>query len=176
MDFSDIEIISQIKQGNKQAFEKLFIAYYGRLCEYSNTLCHDKEAAVEIVQDFFVKLWDNRFRINITSLKPYLFKAIHNNTIKYIIRKTSTEPLRNDHEYGSETMADFELSQTLEKAIAELPAKCKEVFILSRMDRIRHKEIAIQLGISERTVEVQIRKASRVLKEKLKEYFSMVLF
>jgi RNA polymerase sigma-70 factor (ECF subfamily) len=176
MEYSDIEIISLIRKGDKHAFEILFTEYYGRLCEYSNTICNNQEIAAEIVQDFLVKFWENRHRLHITSVKPYLFKSIHNNTVRHIVRKKSIEPIKNEDEYGSEYLRDFELSETLEKSIEDLPPRCREIFILSRMDNLRHKEIANKLGISERTVEVQIRKAGKILKEKMREYLSLLLF
>ncbi len=173
MNFSDSETISLIRKGNKLAFEKLFLSYYSRLCEYSYTICKDKETSVEIVQDFFVRLWDNRSNLNISSVKAYLFRSIHNNTIKCITRKSATINIDSIQECGSESIPDFELSETLERSIAELPPRCREVFVLSRMDKLRHKEIASMLGISERTVEVQIRKAGQILKEKMKEFLSI---
>jgi RNA polymerase sigma-70 factor (ECF subfamily) len=170
------DIISLIRQGNQKAFESLFKEYYGRLCEYSYMLTKDKEAAREIVQDFFVKLWENRAKLEIKMAKAYLFKAVHNNSIKYINKKNNFESIIRDKEYGSISQGDFELTENLEKSINELPLKCREIFLMSRMDRLRHNEIAEKLGISAKTVEVQIRKANLILKEKLKEFMFLFLF
>ena len=79
------DIISLIRQGDQKTFETLFTDYFARLCEYSFLIIKDKEVAAEIVQDFFAKLWENRAKANIQSIKAYFFKSIHNNSIKYII-------------------------------------------------------------------------------------------
>ena len=168
------DIISLIRQGDKQAFETLFIEFYARLCEYSFLVIKDKEAASEIVQEFFVKLWENHKKINIQAIKPYLFKSIHNNSIKYISKRNSVEPIMDFKEYGFVLPHDFELKEKLEKSVNELPPKCKEIFLMSRLDKLRHKEIAEKLGITPKTVEVQIRKANLILKEKLKEFMFLI--
>ena len=163
----------------KKAFELLFREYYARLCEYSGMITRDEDASVEIVQDFFVKLWENRATLDIKSVKSYLFRSIHNNSIKYINKRAQLESIRveKNAKYGYTSPEDFELTEKLEKSLDELPPKCREIFIMSRIDKLRHNEIAEKLGISARTVEVQIRKASIILKEKLKEfYFLLILF
>jgi RNA polymerase sigma-70 factor, ECF subfamily len=170
------DIISRVKQGDRKAFEFLFKEYYARLCEYSFLLNKDHEASAEIVQDFFVKLWENRAKLEITNAKSYFFKAIHNNTIKYLHKRNKLEPLKEEFYNGYELQHDFELTDKLEKSLNELPPKCKEIFILSRLDNLRHNEIAAKLGISPKTVEVQIRKANLLLKEKLKEFIPLLFF
>lgn len=176
MDKINTDVISLIRKGDEKAFEELFKAYYARLCEYSLVLVADKEAAAEIVQDFFVKMWENRATLNIKSVKAYLFKAIHNNSIKYISKRNNFESIVNSREYGTVVPVDFEMADKLDKSLNELPPKCREIFLMSRLDKLRHNEIAEKLGISPRTVEVQIRKASLILKEKLKEYYSFLWF
>ena len=176
MEIQQNHIINQIKQGNKKAFEAFFKEYYARLCEYSQLITKDQDASVEIVQDFFVKLWENREKLEINSVKSYIFRAIHNNSIKFLNKKLSFETINNDKEYGFILPNDFELNENIEKSINELPPKCREIFILSRIDKLRHNEIAEKLGISSKTVEVQIRKASLILKEKLKEFYSLLIF
>ena len=176
MDNSTSDIISLIRQGDQKAFETLFKEYYARLCEYSFLLIKDEEVASELVQDFFVKLWENRANINIKIVKAYLFKAIHNNSIKYITKKNHFESIIDEKEYGHVMPNDFELPEMLEKSLNGLPPKCKEIFLLSRQDKLHHNEIAEKLGISPKTVEVQIRKARLILKEKLKEFRVLLLF
>lgn len=179
MNKSHEDIIILIKKGDQKAFELLFKEYYARLCEYSAMITRDEDASVEVVQDFFVKLWENRATLDIKSVKSYLFRAVHNNSIKYVNKRMMLESISDDgsKEYGYTSPHDFELTEKLEKSLDELPPKCREIFIMSRIDKLRHNEIAEKLGISSRTVEVQIRKASIILKEKLKEfYFLLILF
>jgi RNA polymerase sigma-70 factor, ECF subfamily len=176
MDNITPDILSFIREGDEKAFEILFKAYYARLCAYAYTLINDKEAAAEIVQDFFVKLWENRAGLNIKSPKAYLFKAIHNNSIKYISKRNNFESILSTQEYGFTAPVDFEMADKLDKSLNELPPKCKEIFLMSRLDKLRHNEIAEKLGISPRTVEVQIRKASIILKQKMKEFYTFLCF
>ncbi|HEY4784747.1 MAG TPA: sigma-70 family RNA polymerase sigma factor, partial [Bacteroidales bacterium] len=84
--------------------------------------------------------------------------------------------LTDGFEYGYDMPYDFELTEQLEKSLNELPPRCKEIFILSRIEKLRHQEIADKLGISPRTVEVQIRNANQILKEKLKEFIPLLFF
>ncbi len=172
MTYSENDIVTLIKKGDKQAFEVLFNEFFARLCEYSKMICKDEEMAMEIVQDFFVKLWENHSSLNIKSLKSYLFRAVHNNTIKHLEKKAIFTPLQTDQEYGTVVQFDFEMSEVIEKSLDELPPKCREIFILSRVDRLRHNEIAEKMGISPRTVEVQVRKASKILQRKMKGYYN----
>jgi len=175
MDKTTSDIVSLIRQGDKKAFETLFKEYYARLCEYSFLLVKDKEIAAELTQDLFVKLWENRTNLDIKTIKAYLFRSIHNNTIKYITRRNQFESISNKKEYGFTMPNDFELTEKLEQSLNELPPKCKEIFVMSRMDKLKHNEIAEKLNISPKTVEVQIRKARIILKEKLKE-FKLIFF
>jgi RNA polymerase sigma-70 factor (ECF subfamily) len=176
MEVSQNDIIDQIKQGNQKAFEAFFREYYSRLCEYSFLITRDKETSIEIVQDFFVKLWENREKLEIKNAKSYLFKAVHNNSIKYLSKNLNFETIGDNKEYGYVMPDDFELTENIEKSLNELPPKCREIFILSRVEKLRHNEIAEKLGISAKTVEVQIRKASLILKEKLKEFYMLFIF
>lgn len=173
MDNSTNNIVNLIRKGDRKTFEILFNTYYARLCEFSLLITREKEASIEIVQDFFVRLWENRTNLAIKNIKSYLFKSIHNNSIKYLSKRMLLESFEEKrvNEYGYSLPADFELKEKLEESLRELPSRCGEIFILSRVDKLCHKEIAEKLGISTRTVEVQIRKASIILREKLKEYY-----
>ena len=170
--------INLIRKGDQKAFELLFNEFYARLCGYSVLITHDKDASMEIVQDFFVKLWENRNALEIKSVRSYFFRSVHNNSIKYMNKKVLLESIsdESDVQYGFSNPGDFELKEKLEQSLGELPPKCREIFILSRVDKLRHNEIAEKLGISSKTVEVQIRKASIILKKKLKEFYLLILF
>ena len=176
MEKSTSDFISLIRQGDRNAFATLFKEYYARLCEYSFLLVKDKEAASELVQDLFVKFWENRAKADIKSIKAYLFKSIHNNSIKYLNQKKNFESINETKEYGYVLPHDFELTEMMEKSLNELPPKCKKIFMMSRVGKLRHNEIAEKLGISSRTVEVQIRKATIILKDKLKEFRVLLFF
>ncbi len=178
--YNERKLLSQLKKGDIKAFENIFNLYYSRLCEYSFFLTAEKAEAEEIVQKLFINLWENRETNKIHSLKPYLFKAIHNNSIKYINRKKTKAFAEKDFNLLEDSSPENEyyldLYEKLEECIDELPEKCKKIFILSKFDNLKHKEIAQKLDISPKTVEVQVRRAKLFLKEKLKKYVKLLIY
>ena len=176
----NISNLQKIKEGDHTAFESLFKLLYPSLCTYSKKFTLQKEIAEEIVQQVFFKLWENREKIAIhTSLKAYLFKAVHNNSLKYLHSKKFEEDYKKFNEemllYKTDFLPDFELSEKINKSIEELAPQCRKIFILSRFDNLRHEEIATKLNISVRTVEVQIRRANISLRKKLQEFIPLLI-
>jgi RNA polymerase sigma-70 factor (ECF subfamily) len=172
---NEIPTIAEIKTGEHKAFEILFRELYPSLCVYAKKFTLQKEIAEEIVQQIFFKLWENRKDIDIhTSLKSYLFKAVHNNSLKYLNSKKFEEDYKKFNEeillHKTDFLPDFELSEKINKSIDDLPPQCRKIFILSRFDNLKHAEIAEKLHISVKTVEVQIRRANIVLRKKLQEF------
>jgi len=173
----ELRLLSGIKANNKDAFKEIFEFYYSRLCCYAEKLTGRKEIAEEIVQNVFLIIWGKRNSLAIeTSLKAYLFRATHNNSIKYLqakkIESDYLEDNKKEIEDRSVKILNFELIQAINRSIDQLPEKCREIFILSRFEQLKHNEIAAKLGISAKTVEVQIRKANIRLREKLKEFMN----
>jgi len=171
----EIELFNKIKAGDKQSFKLLFNNYYSRLCSYTEKITGRDDIAEEIAQGVFIKIWENRYNINIQkNVKGYLFRSVHNHALKYIqAQKIEAKYIEYNEIFGTghtTEISDFELSEIINKSINELPEKCREVFLMSRIDQLKHKEIANKLGISEKTVEVQIRNANLKLREKLKEF------
>lgn len=178
--FDEITLLKKIQKGDEKAFETIFKELYSSLCVYAKKFTQQTEPSEEIVQNIFYKLWDKREELNIhTSLKSYLFKAVHNNSIKYLHSKKFEEDYRKFNEEiilnKKDYLPDFDLKEKLNKSIDELPPQCRKIFILSRFDNLRHSEIAVKLGISEKTVEVQIRRANIALRKKLREFIPIIL-
>jgi len=171
---------------NRTGFERLFRFYYSTLCGYANSFLQDPDAAEEIVQEVMIKIWVNRESIKITtSIRSYLFRAVRNgcmNLIKHLeVRdayKTWNEALGEGFERSHEDqMIVSELEQKIRKAIDKLPLERRKVFILSRYDNLTYAEIGAKLGISVKTVENQMSKALRTLREELAEYLPwLILF
>ena len=178
---NEILLLKRIKKGDDKAFETIFREYYSALCFYAKKFTLQADIAEEIVQNIFFKLWEMRVELKIhTSLKSYLFKSVHNNSIKYLnskkfeedYRKFNEEIILNKRDY----LPDFDLSEKINKSIEELPPQCRKIFILNRYENLKHKEIAKKLGIAEKTVEVQIRRANMALRKKLQEYLPFFIF
>jgi len=176
--------IFEIKAGNVKVFETLFRKLYEPLCQYAYSLLNDQDEAEDIVQKTFCKLWDQREKLEIhTSIKSYLYRMVHNaslNRIKQLkIQSEHHEQIaENSVDSGNnvEYIVGFkELKRQIDFAIAALPERCRQVFLLSRMQNLSYIEIAKELNISHNTVETQIVKALKTLRIKLKDYVWMTL-
>ena len=174
--------VKELKNGNEKTFEWIFKTYYRALCFYAEGLVGEKEAAEEIVSDFFLKLWENRETINIkTSLQAYLYKGVHNNCLKYldhikVLRKyrdhamymmENSDLFQSQDDQPLNMLISQEIVAEIENAIDALPAQCKEVFSLARLDGLSYQEIADKLGVSINTVRTQITRAMTKLRESL---------
>lgn len=181
---TEINVIALIKLGDERVFEQVFREYYKALCGYATKFLKEKEGAEEIVQDIFFKLWEKRETLEInSSLKSYLFRAVHNrclNTVKHIdIRenyKADNEArIKSEEENLTEHFNQFELQQQIQKAIDALPEQRQKIFKLSRFQGLKYREIAEQMQLSEKTVEAQMSKALKTLREDLKDYLPVIV-
>lgn len=170
----NITQISDIK-----SYEELFRTHYGNLCSYANKYVEDLDAAEEIVQEVFVKLWENRNTIEInTNFQSYIFRAVRNsclNLIKHInIREEykayNQQELERNQQNLEEEIHASELETRIREAIEQLPAERRKVFIMSRYEGLKYREIAEKLNISDKTVENQMGKAIKFMKEKISKY------
>jgi len=171
-------LFERIKKSDEKAFETLFHTYYGYLCLYATKIIRDDSAAEEIVQDFFVKLWEKREQLFIeTSLKNYLFRSIKNLCINYIqhnktkLRHAQIVLSGVENNFSDEyNYSEIDISIKIEESINSLPEKRKEIFRLSRQEGLKYHEIAKKLNISVKTVETQMSLAIKTLRDKLKNY------
>ncbi len=177
--FSDEQqkwMLEQISANNENAFRQLYHCYYAKLLQFSFSLCKNKQAAEEIAEDVFIKVWKNRAQApNIQSLKVYLYTAVKNTTLNYIsqqARRNITEPFSELHIELSgvvqDTIIEKETLEKINRAIDSLPPRCKMVFKLIREDGLKYREVAEVLNISPDTVDAQmtiaIRRISQVMK------------
>lgn len=178
------DLIVRLKAGDQTAFELLFHFYYPGLVMYSTQFTADRMEAEEIVQDFFVRFWQKHQQILLTdSLKSYLFLSVKNGCLNYLKHKKVEEKyiqkmteLSNRHiAYDPDLYVASELQEKVKNAIDLLPEKCREIFIMSRIQGLKNEEIATNLNISKRTVETQISKALKVLRVELKDYIGLMI-
>lgn len=170
----DKKYIKRLKSGDELAYKKLYDDYYVWLCNYIYKLCDNKKLSEDIVQDTFLNFYQKRNKISIKhSFKNYLFKACYNqflqhlrkNKVKYDILDTVKWEAIADT-YDKQEEIKYEKINHIHQLIEELPPKCREVFIKSKLDRLKYKEIANEMDISVKTVENHISKALKFLRTK----------
>ena len=132
----------------------------------------------------FLVVWEKREALIITtSLKSYLYRAVHNRCLNRIKHTSVRDEHREHTRYVGETTVESpmqtllgnELSVQIQRAIQKLPEQCRLAFTLSRYEELKYGEIADQLGISIKTVENQIGKALRILRTELSDYLPILL-
>jgi len=175
-------VIKELKNGNRKTFECIFKTYYRPLCFYAEGMVGEKESAEDIVNNFFLKLWENREIIHIsTSLQAYLYKSVYNNSLKYLEHLKVLRKYREQAMYMInnsdlfQPQADCPLSMLIsqetvseiELAIDDLPEQCREVFLLTRLEGLSYQEVAEKLGVSINTVRTQINRAMTKLHKSL---------
>ncbi len=172
-------LIEKLKYGDPDSFSNIFTAYYKDLVFFAYSITRELPGAEDIVQDTFVKLWEDHEKLNVTvSLKSILLKTIQNKCIdwqrhKKIINNHSTYIIDNSplYEYDTDNyVLRSELEGRIEKAIANLPEKFKEAYEMNRYEGLKYQEIATKLNVSIRTVEVRISKALDLLRKSLIDF------
>ena len=188
MEYSNQQLINGIQQGDITAFEELHKKYYIFLCLIAEHIVRNPSDAQEIVSDVFVNIWNIREKIDITtSIKAYLVKAVHNTSVNYLerykISNKLTDSLSNsdykllawDSDYPLGQLYEKEIMNILDQGISTLPDACREIFILSRNEDMKYRDIADKLGISVNTVKTQMKIALVHLRETLKDYLVILL-
>ena len=145
---------------------------------------NDLDAAEEVVQNLFVKFWENRAVTKITSsVRSYLFRSVRNSCLNFIKHMKIEETYKqyNEEQRKSGTISaedEFEgseLEMHIRKAIDQLPPERKKVFIMSRFEGLKYREIAEKSGISIKTVENQMGKAIKFLRHELSDYTNFII-
>lgn len=170
---------SKIEGDGKDLFEMLFKSFYKPLCIFSNNLVKDRSAAEDIVQEVFLKIWNKREDLDPSrSIKSYLFRATYNHTLNYLEKEKQHFNLTDytdvtkepNSPHADEDIQLKEMEAEVRKAIDHLPVKCRAVFLMCREQEMTYKEVAEAMNISVKTVENQMGKALKTLREKLAPY------
>ena len=168
---------------SEAAFEKLFRQLYEELYYHACRYLWRREDAEEVVQDVFVRLWEKRMELQIsTSVKAYLYTAVRNRAINHLNSRWAKESHLSLESFdnltvGNEEAPDQEaLIRLLQQAITTLPEQCRIIFQLSRQSGLTYDEIAEELGISRETVKSQVKIALRKLRAFLGEHWETMLW
>lgn len=169
------ELFARLRAGDAGAFDAIFREWYVLLVRVAESLLRERGLAEEIVQDVMLELWRRREQITIDdSPRAYLLRATRNRALnhlrhqrievrdeRHVVGETHTAPV------GDRFLVQAEIDAAVKRAVAELPERCREVFELSRVSGLKYSEIATALGISVKTVEAQMGKALKTLRERL---------
>jgi len=183
---SDKSMAERLRNDEASVIDDIFALYHKRIFRFSISYLKNDNDAYDIVQDVFIKVWENRLTLNPdTNFDAYIF-TITKNALFSLFRKRLTEKkyldylseltISNNHDTEKQTDYIF-LQQKYEELVEKLPTKRKEIFLISRKTGLSNKEIALRKGISEKTVEDHLSKSLAFLKKQFSNHgILMVLF
>ena len=175
-DPKDAELLLLLKEDNRNAYDAIYKKYWSKLYISAYNLLRDRMGAEDVVQEVLVQLWLKRSTNTIEILSAYLYGAVRFQVLKAIrdgkARQGLFEDIENlDEAYvlsveniAEQHLIEQDINRNYERGLAELPEKCREIFLLSRNEYLSNKEIAERLGISLKTVENQMTIALRKLR------------
>ncbi len=162
---------------DNKSFERYFKQLFPSLTYYAFKIIRDYDTAKDVVHEAFTKLWENRKNIDTQgNVKSYLYRSVHNLSLNYIRDNKKFADIENSPEAGEypietgDKIETAELEQAIIETIESMPERMKQVFILSRYEGLTYKEISQKLGISDKTVEVHISRALKILRDNLKNF------
>lgn len=184
------ELFYRVKTNDKKAFEHLFFIYFPRLNDFARKVVKDPSVSKDIVQEVFVKIWERRDAIECINIEALIFKMVRNSCIDHIhhlrVVQRSMQKMQSDSGLEELFRIDFvgdepyllleeELKIRIDKVIHNLPERCREVFLLSRVNGLKNREIAERLHINVKNVERHIHRALQAFKHSLPLELPMVL-
>lgn len=161
-DLSDGELIRLIRAHDQSAFVFVYNKYWAEMYACAFHLFPDREICEDLIHDVFIYVWNNRTKLEIKSVRDYLYIAIKNRTLNKIRSRKHHIQIDTDQlnepspEAADKKLLAGEISDLFERGLQTLPEKCKQIMILSRKEHLSNKEIADRLNISTKTVENQI--------------------
>ncbi len=185
---SHIDLFHAHANGDKDAFEQLYKLYFPRLYAFSFKIINDGNLAKDLVQNVFIKIWESPASINIDNPESFIYQMVRNACLNYIRHLKVVDNLKSkvkDHYLGEELyyidlvgdkpyiLIEKELEGRIIDVMNSLPEKCLVVFRLSRIDGLKNREIAEQLGISLKAVEKHISKALQIYRDNFSEYLPL---
>ncbi len=184
------KLFDQVKTGDQSAFKLLFSIYFARLNDFAKNVVRDGMISQDIVQEVFVKVWETREEIENINLEAFLFRLVRNRCIDYVkhlkVVNNRMQKIQIISKYEELYRIDFignepyvlieeELKIKIEKTILSLPDRCREVFILSRMDGLKSREIAEKLEINVKNVERHLSRALQSFRKNFSEELPVAL-
>ncbi len=182
---NDIKLVEGLKKNDISCFDDLFEKYSDKLYRFAMHYLKNENEAEEIVQDVFVKVWENRKKLNTElSFKSFIFTIAHNLILKYFRNIAyhqsfvNEQILKKSTESNDESRIEYNfVLQEVNKLIEDLPDKKRIIFVKNKIDGLTSTEIAKQLNLSKSTVDNHISEAIKILKSKAGHLsFTIILF
>ena len=180
MDGNSERLIAELREGKEKAFAHVFRMYYSPLLNYAGRILKDVELANDVVQECFCRLYERRKEIRKEfQVRPYLYKSVYNSCIDAIKHQKVENNYINQElldfyfskvvetPEAEQALLDEDLKGAIQDAINKLPERCREIFVLSKVDGLSNKQISEQLNISMKTVEAQMTTAFVRLRKEL---------
>jgi len=173
---SDEKLIALIRENDLGAFERIYNKYWSKLYLSAYNIIRDRQIAEDITQEVLVNLWMKRANLQLTSLNAYLYTSVRYQVFNVIrsgkVRADRFNKLEElfSSNGGEDLLSEKDINRLLEQGIAELPEKCRQIFIMSRKEHLSTKEIAERLGIAPKTVENQLTVALNRLRKTLGDF------
>lgn len=182
--FEDNELINRISRGDTIAFGKFYDIHFRKVFQFARCFVKPIFLCQEIVSDVFISVWQTRTNLpKINHISSYLFTITRNKALDYLDKQSRKPEFTSDIPLGiSISNSDpeniymySEMEEFINKAVDELPERCKLIFLMSREGKLRYKDIARILSISEKTVQAQIITAMKKIAEALKKFIVVLL-
>lgn len=189
--FQNENLIKGLRHGDEMAYKMLYKLHYKVLCAFAYTYVSDSFIAESLVSDVIFNLWEKRETLEINqSLRAYLMKSVRNACINYLDHCSRQENMKQslssrlehhqsafyEHEYYPlSSLLEKELEDKIERSLGELPELTREIFHLSRGEKMKYEEIARQKNITPDVVKYHIRNALSKLRADLKDYLPFIL-
>jgi len=176
----DRDLLARLRGGDHDAFNEIFRQWYEPVVRSANRVLHDPGVAEELSQDVFLEFWRRRDALAPdSSIAGYLMQAVRNRALNHLrhlaVQKKSAvyvEALSEPAQHADVAAQSGELEIAITEAIAALPPRTREVFVMSRERGLRYSEIADQLGISVKAVEANMSRALRMMRERLAPFLA----
>lgn len=176
---SDESLLERLREGDPLAFSAIFYKYYRSLVLYCNSFITDRTECEDIVMNLFVKVWETREQLELRSLKSFLLRCVRHDCLDAIkhrkIEETYAAGILQTSNIKVSVLDHYLLYDELEKLINDtldkLDPKSVRIFKMSRWEGMKYDDIARQLNISRRTVEVKITSVIRQLQEIINKHF-----
>ena len=179
MDDNGKHLTAGLRRGKEEAFAYVFRMYYSPLLNYAGRILKDVEAANDVVQECFCRLYERRRELRKElQVRPYLYKSVYNACMDAIKHQKESNYINQElldfyfskvveTPEAEQALLDEDLKGAIQDAINKLPERCREIFVLSKVDGLSNKQIAEQLNISMKTVEAQMTTAFVRLRKEL---------